>query len=314
MADMKKILAGAQKNWDKAKKRVKTDPGGFQEYEDGRYTARLVSAKLGQSESSQRNQITFGWKFEDGEYEGKIKNNYQGIDSEDNLYFLGRDLERLGYEVPDDLTDLPDILEDIEKTKPLAMITLKTKGDFQNLYIRKVLADDEEEEETEEEETDTEDEASEDADETEETDEDVEGNDEGGDEEEEEEGEETEEEEEGEEDEGDEVDLTVGMRVQAETAKGREGGEIVALLPDEEKIRVKLDSGKVIRISPDRIELEEAEEEEEEKPAKKNVARKSDSAPAKKTVAPAKKPAPAPVKKTGPAKKAASPAKKKTKK
>lgn len=302
MADLKKILANANKNWKKAKKRV-GESEGFAEYEDGRYTARLVSAKLGTSEGSGRAQIAFGWKFEDGDYEGKTKISYQGIESEDNLYYLGRDLERLGYELPDDLGDLPEILKDIEKTQPVASITLKTKegSDFQNLYIRKVFSADEVAE-SDEDETDTEEEAAEEEEETEESEEEESDDDADAEEEEteeeSEEEEETEEEEEAESEDEDEVELKKGMRVIVETRKGREPGSIIELLEKEGKVRVKLDNKTVVRVGPEALEIaDDGEEEEEEAPAAK----------------PAKKAAPAPAKKTAPAKKAA-PAKKKGKK
>lgn len=314
MADFKKILAKANKNWKVAKKKAKEAEPAFTEIDDGRYMARLVSAKLGVSESGGRNQIAFNWKIEDGEFEGKTKTNYQGIDSEDNLYYLARDLERLGYELPDDLTDLPEILKDIEKSQPVASIAIKTKGDFQNVYIRKVYAgtDEDEEGEVEDEDTDPEEETEEeDADGEEETEEE-----EASDEEEESDGEDAEEEEESEEeeseeeeesdDEGEEVDITVGMRVLAETAKGREPGEIIEILEKEEKVRIRLDNKKVVRLGIDKIEAEPEEEEIPAEPVKKKVAAKPESKKVSKS-------APAPAKKVAaPVKKSVAPASKKT--
>lgn len=323
MVDFKKALANAQKHWKGARKRVSEDTGGFQEYDDGRYLGRLVSAKIGQSQSSNRLQVDFGWKFEDGQYEGKIKHNYQGLETEDNLFFLGRDLEKLGYELPDDLTELPAILADIEKSKPMADIVLKTKGDFQNLYVRKVYSGDDDEEEAsdeeaaegdepeaDEEETDedaaeeSDGDAEEDADEDEDADEAAEADEEEADDEEDEPAEEDDEE---------GVDITVGMRVQVETAKGREAGEIITILEDEGKVRVKLDNDKIVKVGAEKVEIEdepaeeEGDEEEEAPPAKKKVAapaKKTAPAPAKKTAPPVKKKAAsAPVKKSGPVKK-----------
>ena len=299
MADFKSILKKGNSAWKKAAKRAKEDTGGFVDIPDGRYTARLVSAKLGESNAG-RAQIAFGWKIEDGEYEGKTATNYQGIESEDNLFYLGRDLTRLGYELPDDLMDLPEILKDIEKTKPLGTIQLRTKGDFQNLYIRKIFDSMEEEDEDEGEEVDETEEETDEAEEGDETEEesDEESDDEESDDadeesdEEESDEEESDEEESDEESSDDEVELSEGMRVIAETSKGREAGEVIEILEDEEKVRVKLDKGKVVKVGVDRIEVEPAE-------AKKK-------APAKKAAAPApakKKAAPAPAKKTAPAKK-----------
>jgi hypothetical protein len=318
MVDFKKILKNAGKNWATAKKRAAETESGFTEYPDGKYEAQLTGAKLGVSEGG-RNQIAFAWKFVDGDFEGKTKTAYQGIDTEDNLYFLARDLERLGYELPDDLTDLPDILKDLEKSKPVASINLKSKGDFQNVYIRKVYTESDEDDEDEEEDDDAaaEAEADDDAaeDEEEETDDDAaeeeESDEEESDEEEEEaddeeaDDEEEEEADEEAEDDAEEVDIEVGMRVQAETIKGREPGEIAEILEKEEKVRVKLDSGRTVKLGIDKIEIEA----EEEAPAPKPTKTQKTAAPApKKKAAPAPAPAKkkvtaAPAKKTVPGKK-----------
>lgn len=311
MVDFKKVLAGANKKWATAKKRAAESEPAFTEYPDGKYEAKLVGAKLGVSDGG-RNQIAFSWKFMDGEYEGKTKVAYQGIDTEDNLYYLARDLERLGYELPDNLGDLPDILKDIEKSKPVGSINLKTKGDFQNVYIRKVYTADEEEEgdDTEDEDTaesdevdeteETEEEESDDAEESDEEETDEESDEESGDEEsddEEESDEESDEEEsdeESDEEDAEEVEVEVGMRVIAETAKGREPGKIIKILEDEGMVRVKLDNEKIVRVAPDKIEIEPEKKKTPAKPkaAPKPAAKKAASAPAKKAGKPAAKSAP----------------------
>lgn len=315
MVDFKKALAAANKDWKKAKKRVAEEgPGGFADIPDGTYTARLVGAKIGQSESSKRLQVDFDWKIADGEEEGKHKHNYQGLTTEDNLFYLGRDLERLGYEMPDDLEDLPEILADMEKSKPVASIRLRTKGDFQNVYIRKVYASDEsdedvddaeETEETEEEveETDdaaeeSEEEESDDAEESDDDDAEEEAEEESEEESDEDESDEESEEEESEEESGDDEDETIeietGMRVLVETSKGREAGAIIEILEKEEKVRVKLDNDKVVRVGLDKIEVEPDEPKRKAKKEEKKPAKKTPPPPAKKS---GKKSAPAPKKK-----------------
>lgn len=276
-----KRLKAANSSWKTAKKRASEDRGSS-EFDDGRYTSRLVEARLDESGSG-RLQAIFGWKFEDGEYEGKIKYDYQGVESEDNQYYLGKNLERLGYELPDDLTDLPEILAAIEKEKPLAQVRLRTKAgsDFQNLYIMKVYGDDEEEAETDEEE---EDEAPTDTaeDEEEDTEADADESDE----------EETDEEAETEDEEEDGTELAVGMAVIAETAKGPEEGVVTEILEKENKVRVRLNKDKkIVRLSPEKITIptededvdedtEDEEDEEEAPPVKTKKGAKSTPAPA----------------------------------
>lgn len=301
--DLKKILKKASGNWAAAKKRVGEDTSvGFVEIPDGRYTARLMSAKIGESANG-RAQVLFGWVIEDGEFEKKSKTDFQGIESEENLFYLGKTLERLGYEAPDDIMELPGILKDIERTKPLGVIRLRTKpgSDFQNVYIQKVYHTDEGEEAEDVEETDdlhhtpvhvekekkpkvapVKDDEDEDEDdvETDDVDDDTE---------------EDEEEEASVEDDDEGVEIAEGMRVMVETAKGREAGTIIELLEKEEKVRVKLDSDKTVKVGLDRIEVEpeteddEDDDEEEETPVAKPPAKKVTPAPAKKTAAPAGK-------------------------
>ena len=46
------------------------------------------------------------------------------------------------------------------------------------------------------------------------------------------------------------------MRVIANTKKGEEPGEIVEILEDEGKCRVKLDAGRTVRISVEKLDAE----------------------------------------------------------
>lgn len=262
MSDFKKKLKDAQAKWKDAKKQVAEGASQFAEYDDGRYMAKLVEGRIEESKSSGRLQAVFGWKFQEGEYEGKIKYAYQGLETVDSMRYFGRDLASMGYELPDNIDEIEEILKDAVKSGILAQITLKTKGDFQNVYIRKVYSSDDDTDMEEEAAVASEEEAEEDADTTEDV-EDADG-------EETEAEEETEEEAEEEADDDEGVEIEVGMRVQAETAKGREAGEIIEILGDEGKVRVKLDNGKVVRVGVDKIEVElEAEDVPEEPPAKK---------------------------------------------
>lgn len=278
--DLKKSLKKAKGLWEGAKEKVKQGAGAFAEYEDGRYLARCVDLSLGESAGG-RFQADMSWRFEEGEYEGQLKHSYQGLDTEDGWRFFGSDLRRLGFEVPEEMTEevITAIMADIAKTKPLCRVVLKTKGEFQNLYINKLLSggSDEEEEMSGEDESDAETTEEEPAEE--ETTE-------------EEAAEETPEEEEEEtpEEEGDEVSLVVGMRVVANTSKGEVNGEVIEILEEEGKVRVKTDEGKVVRVTVDKIEiLADEAPEEPPAPAPKKAAPKA--APK-----PAPKPAPAPAK------------------
>jgi hypothetical protein len=283
--DLRKKLKEAGKLWKGAKKKAAEKSSAFVEYEDGRYMARLQGGEIGTSEAG-RLQLAWSWKFEDEPYEGKIKKAYQGLENEDNLVFLARDLERLGYEAPDDIAGIEEVLNDIKKEKPLARIRLKSKGDFQNVYIDKVFSGDEEdeaeEEDTEETETETE---TEEAETEEESDEEESDDAEESDEEESDEEETEEESDEESDEEDDEVELTVGMRVEADTSKGKKVGKIIEILEKENKVRVKTEEGPVVKVGIDKLA---AADEPEEAPKKKA---KDEPAPVKKKK---DEPAPAP--------------------
>ena len=231
-----KQLKAAQGLWAAAKTKAETAKSSqFTEYEDGRYVARLMGGTVGKSQSSGRLQVTWTFKFEEGEYEGKNKLDFSGLETEQNLYYLGLRLRDLGYELPEKSEALQEILDDVAATKPLCKIRLKTKGEFQNLFIDKVYAagdevqgesgvTETESEETEEAPAETKEEEEEEAEE-EEVDE-----------------------------EADTVDIQPGMAVIVDSAKGKVKGEVLELLEAEGKIRVKLEDGRVLRVTGDKLE------------------------------------------------------------
>ena len=233
-----KRLKDAGQFWAAAKEKAASAKSSqFAEFEDGRYTARLIGGSIGESQNG-RLQIVWKFKIEEGEYEGQEKHDFQGLETEQNLEFVARRVAQLGYDVPENLEDLKEILADVAKTRPICKIRLKTKGEFQNLYVDKVFWPDE----AEAEETPDAPAA--------------------------EEAEETEEEEDAE---PDAVDLTAGMRVIAATSQGDVEGEVLVVLEDEGKVRVKLDTGKVIRIAAEKLSVSE---EVPEEPAEKKKATK----------------------------------------
>jgi hypothetical protein len=153
-----KYLKGLNRHLDKAKETASSG-GGFEEFDDGKYRMRAVDAKVGVSKNK-RVQVIITWKFMDGDYKGKEKLDFEGL-TEDHLPYLLRKLEAMGYDTTEleSLEDeLKQILDDIKKTKPKCKVRLKTKGEFQNVYVDGVLSDDEEEEEDEDEEDDEEEE------------------------------------------------------------------------------------------------------------------------------------------------------------
>ena len=242
---LKNKLKKAQGDWKNARSKA-NETVGFAEVPDGRYLAHLTGATIGESKSSGRLQIQWTWTIVDGEHEGDTKLDFDGLETEDNLVFLGRKLARFSYELPEDITEIADILDELIEKRPLSRIRLKTRGEFQNVYVDKIMQASSSDEDDDASDDDTG------------SDEDVEDTD-GGvpDEPEESDDEESDDEEsddEGGDDGDDEQEVEVGMRVIASTKKGDAAGEIVEIIEDEGKVRVSLDEGRTVRISVDKLE------------------------------------------------------------
>jgi hypothetical protein len=254
-----KKLAAAQKNWTKAKTRAEEGGSGFTEIEDGRYYARLVGAEITEAKSSGRLQVAWKYKIVDGDYKGETKMDFDGLETEDNQVFIGRKLKQYGYALPDDLQEVEQILDALVKEKPLVRIRLKTRGEFQNVYVDKVFDKEDEDEVLDVAGA----EAADDADETDETEE-TETT------EETDEVEEADDEEEEAEAEEEPVELQVGMTVLVDTKEGQVTGTVLELLEQEEKVRVKVGT-KVLKVSLDKLSFDEPAEEVEEEVEEEEV-------------------------------------------
>lgn len=224
--------------------------GNYDVFEDGRYRVAVTDADRGESKSSGRDQVFFEFTFLEGEYKGKTKREYFGLDRLESIPYLIRAIEAMGFEAPEEIADLEDVLAQIVKKRPILKIQLKTKGEYQNAYIQKVL----DENETEDiEDVDGEDDAEQEQDKPKRVAKETQ----------EEEEEEDEEEEEGEEEEedGDEMEVEVGSKVKVNDTDGASlgNGTITAIDEDEEEVTVKLLNGKKVVVKLDQLEAPEKE-------------------------------------------------------
>lgn len=137
-------LAKMQAAWKKAQPKE-----GFENIPDGAYNAKIEKAFIGKSKAG-RLQATFEMKIAGGELSGKTFNRFAGIDTPENLEWLKGDLVKLDVEPPDDITDLPAILDGLAGT--YVSVQVKTKGEYANYYFNGVISEDD----VEEEETDAE--------------------------------------------------------------------------------------------------------------------------------------------------------------
>lgn len=112
------------------------------ELEDGRYIARITMCELGESINSGRLQVATEYTIIDGPETNQTIRSYDGLETEDGMYFLQRKLQKLGQQVPDSPEDIPAVLAKIEKEKLVVRIRVKTKGEYQNVYIDRLLGED----------------------------------------------------------------------------------------------------------------------------------------------------------------------------
>lgn len=124
-------LADLESAWDEAEEKS----GG--EITDGTYQARVTGAKIGKSKASGRLQVAWEFTIISGEFKNRKAWTYSGLETKENLGWLKTMLARLKLSIPKKLTDLPEILE--AAIGLTAEIRLKTKGDFQNLHVQKLI-------------------------------------------------------------------------------------------------------------------------------------------------------------------------------
>jgi hypothetical protein len=133
---LKAQLAKAKSLWKKGKE-MKPDFDNV--VPDGVYVGKLTSAELGESEASGRLQVKWSAVISGGEYKGEKITWWSGLKTEQNFFYLQRDLTRLGVDVPEDINDLEESLKEVEKEKPAIRFRTKTDGEFQNVRILKKL-------------------------------------------------------------------------------------------------------------------------------------------------------------------------------
>lgn len=245
---LKAQLTKAKKLWKNASK---LKPEFDNVVTDGLYIGKLKKAVLGESESSGRLQVAWGAVITGGEFKGEMVNWWSGLKTEQNFMYLQRDIARFGKSIPEDISDLEDILEEIQNEKPTIRFKVKTDGDFLNVRVVKKL----DSSETEDEETPEDEEAPDDVepeDEPEEKEEKDEDEEEDNDKEEDEDDDVEDLEEEDEDDEETPV-LEPGVRV-AFDLKGKEVvGEVVKVTDEGEKVVVTVDGGGKYKIKVENL-------------------------------------------------------------
>lgn len=137
MASLAAKIKKAERAFGKARKRAKEE--GMGNLPDAAYRGRIKEAKIGESGNG-RLQHILAIKISEGESKGEVVRKYSGMDTEDSIMYLQKDIGRLGHDGFDSMDDLEEI--NAELIGLYIRFKLVTRGDFQNLYIDKLLGTD----------------------------------------------------------------------------------------------------------------------------------------------------------------------------
>lgn len=136
--------AGLKSMWKTAKKQLEEQPDIFGiEVPDGPYIGVLTGAETKVS-AEDWNYVDFNFTIQEGEQEDQLLSKRDGLETEENIVWLMRDLARLGVEVDDleidDKDELDAMLTELVGVAPKVRLVAKTndKG-YQNVFINKLL-------------------------------------------------------------------------------------------------------------------------------------------------------------------------------
>jgi len=136
---LKDKIAAAKKNFKKAKEIASQGGLGNANVEDGRYHAQILSAKGPvQGQNSGRLQAVLAFEIQEGEFKGQKLTSFPNLENEIGLGILIRELNNLGYEI-EDFEQIEATLAEVNKDKPQVRISVKTKGEYQNISIDKLM-------------------------------------------------------------------------------------------------------------------------------------------------------------------------------
>jgi ribosomal protein L12E/L44/L45/RPP1/RPP2 len=116
----------------------------FEDLPDGRYVSKITKAYLHESESGKMFAV-FSFTVIEGEEKGEVITDWNNLDHDVGLRIFCEKVKRLGSDLPDDPTEIENVLKEIAGDRPTVRLRLKTrktdKGEFQGKNIERVLED-----------------------------------------------------------------------------------------------------------------------------------------------------------------------------
>lgn len=120
---------------DESWKNATVDDDNRSEIPDGKYMCRIESVELKESKSG-KPMLTQELRIIDGKFSKRKLFRNSLLVTEENVKYLKKDLHTLGIHL-DRLSDLPDHLSSLLDIE--VQVTVKTKGEYQNVWIDKRL-------------------------------------------------------------------------------------------------------------------------------------------------------------------------------
>jgi hypothetical protein len=138
-SDIGKELQELESAWSEAEVQE-----GFGDLPDDTYQMKVTKAYLNKSKSSGRLQLTVEFTVATGKFKNRKKWSHLGIVDAQSLGFVKTLFARLKLDPPKKLAELNDE-ETLEKLLDITCeCSVKTRGDFQNVYVNKLIDLDEE--------------------------------------------------------------------------------------------------------------------------------------------------------------------------
>ncbi len=127
-------LAELEGAWDESEDKGDT----FGDIPDNRYQTKVTKVEIAKSQSSGRLQIAWEFTIMTGEFKNRKKWAYDGLETKENFDYVKTRLARLGINVKKKkIQDLPELLEACVGLT--CEVQVKTRGDFQNVYVNKLI-------------------------------------------------------------------------------------------------------------------------------------------------------------------------------
>ncbi len=127
----KNRLNAMQKTWDTNRDPQPSIPAG-------RYTMQLQNAELSEN-SNGKLQIHTENLVIDGEYSGEVAHDFLQLENEIGMQFTARWIEAMGYDVPDDMSEIEEIVASIAEAAPTFQGKVKVSKGFTNVQVLEIL-------------------------------------------------------------------------------------------------------------------------------------------------------------------------------